>query len=337
MAAPAAVRPGKAGLVILIILAGLILLYALFCLIAPRFVYPGFIPYAEKEAAIPDLMSGFIPQGVTETENGTVLLCGYMPGDQASRIVRLGKKPVRILLERENGEVYDGHAGGMTAAGDFIYISNASKIFVLRTEDVMNAGDGETVRFIHHFEVPCRASFCSSSGGMLYVGDFYAEGYETEESHVMATADGEHRAMVFGYPLNMLESFGVREVPVCAFSVCGKVQGFAVTDKGTAVLSCSWGLADSELKLYRFIGKSDGVFSVDGHETALYILDSRREIETVRAPHMSEDIEFRDGGLLVAFEAGAKKYGAGVLPFSLRAVMRWRGPELERAYAAEEN
>ncbi len=85
MAAPAAVRPGKAGLVILIILAGLILLYALFCLIAPRFVYPGFIPYAEKEAAIPDLMSGFIPQGVTETEDGTVLLCGYMPGDQASR------------------------------------------------------------------------------------------------------------------------------------------------------------------------------------------------------------------------------------------------------------
>ena len=325
----AAAVPVKKGLFIaLAVLIGLILLYVLFCLIAPRFVYPGFYRYAGREAAIPDLWSGFIPQGVTSAPDGTTLICGYMPGDEASRIYRLGKKPVRILLERENGEVYDGHAGGMTAAGKFIYISNASKIFALKAEDVMNASDGDTVRFIGHFEVPCRASFCSTFGKVLYVGDFYADGYETEADHVMQTADGEHRAMVFGYSLSEDEPLGVIEVPVNAFSVCDKVQGFAVTPGASVVLSCSYGLADSELKLYRVNSNPDGVFSHDGAEIPLYILDSRRAQETVRVPHMSEDIEYRDGGLLVAFEAGAKKYGGGILPFSVCSVMKWRSPSL---------
>ena len=39
-------------------------------------------------------------------------------------------------------------------------------------------------------------------------------------------------------------------------------------------------------------------------------------------------IEYRDGGLLVAFEAGAKKYGGGILPFSVCSVMKWRSPSL---------
>ena len=313
----------KVGIVLLI-LAGLILLYALFCLIAPRFVYPGFYRYAERVAVIPDLWSEFIPQGVTTASDGTTLICGYMPGDEASRIYRLGKNPVRIFLERENGEVYDGHAGGMTAAGRFVYISNASKIFVLNEEDVLNAKDGDVLRFVGHFEVPCRASFCSSSEGMLYVGDFYADGYDTEASHVRMTADGEHRAMVFGYPLSEEEPFGVSEIPREAYSVPEKVQGFAVTPGGSVVLSCSYGLADSELKLYRSDGGPDGVFSHDGEDLPLYVLDSARARETVRIPHMSEDIEYRDGGLLIAFEAGAKKYGGGILPFSIRSVMKWK-------------
>ena len=322
----------KVLLVILLILAGLILAYALFCAVAPRFFYPEFYPYAYKVAAIPDLWADFIPQGVTYSPyDGSTLICGYMPGDQASRIYRLGDKPVRIELEREDGTVYDGHAGGMTAAGDYIYISNASKLFVLRAEDVMNAADGDVVRFIGHFEVPCRASFCSNSDGMVYVGDYHAEGYETEESHVMETADGEHAAMVFGYRLDEEARFGVEEIPSVAYSVCDKVQGFAVTPEGVAILSCSYGLADSELKLYH--AKDAGSFAYEGQDLPLYVLDSGCEIVTVRAPHMSEDIEYLDGGLLIAFEAGAKKYGGGILPFSVRSVMRWASPEITSAIA----
>ena len=47
------------------------------------------------------------------------------------------------------------------------------------------------------------------------------------------------------------------------------------------------------------------------------ILDSKRFVKTVKAPHMSEDVDFRGGKLLVCFEGGAKKYGGGIIPFSL--------------------
>ncbi|MCR4906500.1 MAG: hypothetical protein K6A33_10510 [Clostridiales bacterium] len=330
----------KALLILLIVLAGLILLYALFCLIAPRFFYPEFFRYAEKVAVIPDLWGGFIPQGVTTASDGTTLICGYMPGDQPSRIYRLGGKPVCIRLEREDGTVYDGHAGGMTAIGDWIYISNASKIFVLKAEDVMNAKDGDIVRFVGHFEVPCRASFCSSADGMLFVGDFHADGYETDPSHVIQTSDGEeYAAMVFGYPVDVSQRFGVIEYPFMAFSVCDKVQGFSMPRTTNAdpdlgfqvILSCSYGLADSEIKLYSLPSLHDDLFEQDGHAIPLYILDGRRLVKTVRIPHMSEDIEYRDGGLLVAFEAGAKKYGGGILPFSVRSVMKWNLPDFDWA------
>jgi hypothetical protein len=38
---------------------------------------------------------------------------------------------------------------------------------------------------------------------------------------------------------------------------------------------------------------------------------------------MSEDIEYRDGEIYIGFEAGAKKYGAGLLPFSVRSVRKY--------------
>ncbi len=317
-------------LIVLIVLAALILLYSLFCLIAPRFFYPDFFGHAEKAASIPYLTEGFIPQGVTTADDGTLLVCGYMPGGKASRIIRTGDKPVRIFLERENGEVYDGHAGGMTAAGEYIYISNASKIFVLNTADVLNAKDGDSVRFIGHFDVPCRASFCASSNGMLYVGEFHAAGYDTNDSHRFTTADGEYAAMVFGFPLSAEAGrFGVIEEPAFCYAVCDKVQGFTAMPEGYAVLSCSYGLADSELKFYDLKGDPDSTFKNANMDIPLYLLDSKREKSVVRAPHMSEDIEYREGALLIAFEAGAMKYGAGILPFSIRSVMRYRFAGIE--------
>ena len=42
---------------------------------------------------------------------------------------------------------------------------------------------------------------------------------------------------------------------------------------------------------------------------------------------MSEDLEYRNGILAVAFEAGAKKYGLGFVPSSERNI---RGMEIEK-------
>ena len=315
-------RAKRRALTALIIVVAIIALYAGFWFISTPVFYGDFAKNATKLGLIPDLIiDGFTPQGMTAVEGGdTYMICGYMSGKENSRIYRYGAdgKAVKILLEYEDGDVYSGHAGGFTASGEYVYISNASKIFVLKLSDVMNAKDGDTVRFIGRFEVPCRASFCSSDGDCLYVGEYHANGYETAADHVIETASGTHAAMVFGYALSDGGEFGIADTktPAVAYSVGDFVQGCAVAAGKTAYLSCSHGLSTSELKSYDVSGEADSVFNYDGVNIPLYLLDKNRSLATLKMPHMSEDIEYRGGALYIVFESAARKYGAGLLPFS---------------------
>ena len=308
--------------VVLFVLLAILVVYGVAMLLGKQILYPDFSRQAKKGVLIPDLSKGFTPQGVSylDSEECT-LICGYYPGSEASRIymVYADGRVKEVPLRRENGDVYTGHAGGLTATDDFVYISNASKLFVLRTEDLVKAASGEYVGFVGYISVPCRASFCASDDEYVYVGDYHAVGYETDESHTLKTADGEFHAMVFAYKLDKGQTFGLQSVPSTAFSVRDFVQGFTVCE-GKAYMSCSHGFASSNIYSYE-IGQSDGTFVQDGQAIPLYILDSRKQTGRLRMPHMSEDIEVHDSELLVGFESSAKKMAAGFVPCSLKNVM----------------
>ncbi|MBR7077323.1 MAG: hypothetical protein IKI41_01100 [Clostridia bacterium] len=318
-------KGGKILLTVILVILAVAAVYSFFCLAAGRLFYPDFYKSATRVAKIPSMTKGFIPQGCTAFEGDTnSVVCGYMQGKGSSRLYVFDEKgrSREVILEREDGSEYGGHAGGITASGNYLYISNASKLFVLDRNEVMNARDGDTVAFKGHVEVPCRASFCSSDGKYVYVGDFHADGYETEEDHTVKTSDGgEYHALVFAYELDNdgTGTFGLKdpEHPALVYSVCDKVQGFAVTAGGSAILSCSFSLKPSELRIYNVAGENDSEFTYNGSKIPMKILDSKRFVKTVKAPHMSEDVDFRGGKLLVCFEGGAKKYGGGIIPFSL--------------------
>ena len=308
--------------VLVIFILVILVVYGLAMLLGKQVLYPGFSRHARKGVLIPDLKEGFTPQGVSYIEDeGCTLICGYYPGSEASRIYMVYENGdvKEILLKRENGDVYTGHAGGITAAGDYVYISNASKLFVLNTSDLLNTRSGEYVSFIGYIPVPCRASFCGSDGEYVYVGDYHADGYETDESHRISTADGEYQAMVFAYRLDKGMKYGLETAPSHAYAVRDLVQGFTVYD-GNAVMSCSSSFSPSNLYSYS-IGSPDGTFTQDGKEIPLYILDSRKQSGRLRMPHMSEDVEIKDGKVLVGFESSAKKMLSGFIPCSLRNVM----------------
>ena len=212
----------------------------------------------------------------------------------------------------------------ITSSGDYVYISNASKIFILRLKDVLSTPSGDKLSFIGHFSVPCRSSYCSSDGNYLYVGEYYAPGYNTDESHSLTTLDGKtHNAITFAFPLDKDGKAGTE--PVMVFSTSDKVQGFAAFS-GKVALSVSAGLKESTILFYDGSGV-DSSFSYNGVDIPLIILDSNRLIKKLDAPHMSEDLEYRNGILAVAFEAGAKKYGMGLVPSSERSI---RGMEIEK-------
>ena len=297
-------------------------------------IYPDFFSNAKSLDRIPDLKDGFVPQGVTYFEQeGCRLICGYMPDDRASRIYKLYDDGTvkRIDLKREDGSVYTGHAGGITAAGDYVYVSNQSKLFVIDAGKLKDALSGESLAFEGFAEVPCNSSFCSSDGEYVYVGEYHAKGYDTDETHVFKVKGGNQAALVFRYRLGN-GKYGLEDlsVPDAAYSIRDNVQGFAFIGNGRCVASCSSGLSDSGLYVYNAPKEAASYLALSGEGKAvkaakegeagafpLYYLDTDSLEKCIKAPHMSEDLEYRNSALLINFEAGAKKFGLGLLPISI--------------------
>ncbi|MBO4678569.1 MAG: hypothetical protein J5626_02770 [Lachnospiraceae bacterium] len=310
--------------IISIVVATLAIVYVI-CRVSTPVVYSKFFKASEKHASIPGLKDGFVPQGVSWMEKEALtIMCGYMPGDENSRMYLMGDEVRKINLLREDGSTYTGHAGGITNSGDYIYISNASKIFVIDKEKALATKDNDTLAFEGYFEVPCRASFCSSDSKYLYVGEYFAKGYETDETHKIATAKGENNAMVFAYELDAANpaTYGIKDTatPAFCFSITDTVQGFAV-DGDHAYLSCSEGLKNSTFIEYDITKATTATFNYNGTDIPMYILDKVSQTGRTTLPRMSEDIEvLPDGRVLMAFEAGAKKFYGGILPFAIKDI-----------------
>ena len=264
-------------------------------------------------AGLPGLDEGFVPQGVTYLEEeDAYLLCGYMDDDTASRLYVLRDGAYTGLsLRYPGGSAYTGHAGGITAAGEYVYVSNNKRLYVLEKRSVLAAGDGDAVRFIGEIGVPCRASFCSSDGERVYVGEYHKdENYPTDPSHELTAPDGSvFKALVFGYTVSPDAPLGLlSETPAVAFSMYDEIQGFALTPDGTAVLSCSDSSTSSGLHFFSCADEEDGFFSLNGAQIPLYYLTDARAVDKIKIPRMSEDIEYRGGDIIILFESGARKF-----------------------------
>lgn len=330
-ASPAAPKKSRGFNILFIVsavLASIIVIYCLVDISAPIF-YRGFYKDAEKSVKIPGLNESFVPQGFAFSEElGSYLVCGYMSNSEQSRIyvVDGDGSYKEIRLRNQDGSDYTGHAGGISCNGNDVYISNNKKIFHLTLEALKKAKDLESISFDGSFDVPCRSSFTFCDDKMLYVGEFYTDGYNTDASHKLTTADGEHNAFLFGYKLNSNGAFGVEntEMPDVVYSLCDKVQGMCMTDDGRAVLSTSYGLANSYLKIYDTSKAAKLEYKYNDSLIPLYVLDSDCMEKSVTMPLGSEDIDIYNGQVVIGFEFGAKKYGGGLLPFAIENIMLYR-------------
>ena len=309
---------GRRCLKALSVLLALALLYLGVCVCYGPLRYRAFYDAAERIGTYRGLEEGFVPQGMTqEEESGAYLVCGYLDRDKPSRIYvyQPDGSVTGLFLQHTDGSPYEGHAGGMTVAGDYVYISNAHKLFLLNKADILAAKDGDTLAFRAAVEVPCNASFCSSDGRFVYVGEYHAKGYETDPTHAL-NFDGEaFAAMVFAYPVSA--DGALDPDPTRVFVIPDAVQGFAA-DGDRVFLSRSSGFHPSSVESYSVAGAPDGSYAYEENDLPYYVLGKARLTGAVPAPHMSEDLEIRGGALLVGFEAGARKAGFGLLPASLK-------------------
>lgn len=320
-------RLKKALKIVLITLCSLILLVGLILLgahLLTPVIYDDFFDNVTAEYETVGLDDGLVPQGFDYLEDkDTYLQCGYMADESASRIYVIpegNENEARyVSLLSPDGTPYTGHTGGITAYGDFVWLANDGEgeencVWVLSLSELLATPNGGEITLGKRFSTENRAAYCMADGEYLWVGEFYREeDYPTAPSHTFTVANGEeHHAIVCAYPLDSTTEYGVAAdlTPELVLSVTGQIQGFDMTENGGFVLSASFGLSTSLLRVYAPIDKDtpDAKLAINGEDVPVYFLDEDLLLDTIEAPPMSEEIVVRDDRLYVVFESACDKY-----------------------------
>ncbi|MDE7405554.1 MAG: hypothetical protein K2M89_01605 [Clostridiales bacterium] len=274
---------------------------------------------------VPEINSGWAPQGIAYAGDGNYIQTGYDGDNNVVVYFGKGESFKRIVAVDDKGKTAKGHAGGVACTKDSVYLANDYSLLRLELSAIKSAKAGGKVKVAQTIPVDNRAAYCYSDNDYLYVGEFYRAGnYETDKAHYYTTPSGEkNKAIVSCYKLDengLICEDGVQPYPEYCISITGLVQGFAIKD-GTAVLSRSYGLVDSELQ-YHTLPKDGGAqitVSFKKNEAAqkmqvpLYYLDGKTKFKTLTLPSFSEDITIVNDRVVVTNEASANKYFVGKL------------------------
>lgn len=268
---------------------------------------------------IPELDSGFIPQGLSyDPASNSVLLTGYYGRGGNSPIYVIDRQTgsaKKILMQTEDGGAFRGHAGGLSIYGGQVYIagSTAGCMYAYPLEALLGAEDGGLQNASAKIALKTaddfiRVSFTSENGDLLYGGEFHkAPLFYTHASHAVETKDGRQSAYLFGFTVNGENA----AVPQVVYAIPDKVQG-ACFDGGYLYLSQTDGLLSARILSYRLDELTPaGTKSVLGVEVPLYILSESGAVKSTRIPPMSEEIYVVDGKLLILYESASNRYRIG--------------------------
>lgn len=291
---------------ILLIIAAAVVLITAVIVVIPAIQAGDFASRAEKVVQVPDLDSGFVPQGLDFLpESKAFLVSGYL-GKTAQIKLITESESLSVSLYNADGSDFESHAGGVCRSGNFVYISGEQSIYAFRLSDVLSG----SAALVGKFFTNNRASFCFADEKYVYVGEYaFGAFYPTAESHRIKTPAGdENSAIVFAFPIDEKQPLGVKTEPAFAFSTTGSVQGMEIVEN-TAFLSLSDRINGSQLLSYDISGAKIGQFG----EIPLIYLDSANFLEKQPMLPQSEGIVYIDGKMHILFESAANKYLIGRL------------------------
>ena len=289
-------------------------------------IYREYYAQGEGISKIPALYQGFVPQGLTyHKESDTYIHSGYNGANIELYLVN-GDTVREVVLYTKEGEQATGHGDGVSIVGDFLYIADCKGksaeregfLRVYSLAEILNAENGDIVCETDHVLLDTPASFCFTDGNYMYVGEFYrADNYETVEHHHLTTPAGdENKAIFIALPLGENGSITADTKPEFAVSITSLVQGIAVADDGTVMLSRSWGLNDSHIEFHAGWQDSGKKIAVGDSELPFYYLDSSTMTKDLVMPAFSEALVIIDDKVAVSFESACNKYIVGKFFFS---------------------
>lgn len=303
--------------------------------------YSDFMANAKPDFLMPGLEADIVPQGLAilpDGEHAAISAYRETKDNSVIFIVDTETKALvkSILLVGVDGRPYTGHAGGLAASEDMLFVASGEKILTIPLETLTSADDMAEVQFTNSYSVGTRASLANYSGGVLWVGDFFYPGgnYNTKDSHKTEAPDGTtHYAWMEGFKLDI--PIGEKSVtatgeliPDYIVSMTERIQGVAQLDSGEFVLSQSYGRKNkSSLLIHSNILETDPVsyYDVEGELVPMWYLDNTNLEQEIIMPPMSEGIDSLGDSVYILYESGANKYrGNGVDPID--HIFKWEKP-----------
>lgn len=282
--------------------------------------YADFYKQARQEFAIPGINDGFVPQDMAWLEGSQQWLFSGYAGDHGPsplyRTSESGADVCKFFVTNPDGSAYEGHGGGVTADGQFTFLTTEGGFLVLNTEEVATAEEGSSVQAIARVDIGIDPAFINIQNGALYTGVFYYEpNYPTPAEQHLTSPDGtQNHAVMYVFEANPDGEFGYANTPSRVFSIPDKVQGVCFNARGQMVLSRSWGLQASSLPIYNVANlQPQGTYRAMGQDVPLYFLDASNQVSEFTAPPMSEGLVEKDGWVYYATESASNKYIFGKL------------------------
>ncbi|MBR2370730.1 MAG: hypothetical protein IKA82_01790 [Clostridia bacterium] len=293
-------------------------------------LYAVYRRYASEALLIPGLKQYLVPQGMDIwDEKNLLIISGYFSADSvidSSVLMAIdlasGNYVGEYYIKNADGTKNKSHVGGIAITEKDLFISSGNKLHRIPLSALEDAKDHGDVTIIESISVPCNASFCNYSGGVLWVGDFFLkESYPTDEYRHLINRDGEqYYAWCVGYKVDSSSKNGLAfdlptndgfATPDYVLSIQEKIQGFTVLSDKRIVLSQSYGRGNnSRLYFYENVLDTDAHTTVElnGRDIPVWFLDGKCEKDIIIAPPMAEGICEKDGNLYVLYESGADKY-----------------------------
>ncbi|MCX4312713.1 MAG: hypothetical protein OSJ83_02470 [Clostridia bacterium] len=308
------------------IVALFLVVYALFAIIGCA-MYGEYRDVREYACDIPALNSGFVPQGITYSEKyDKYIHTGYDGDNNTVTFIGNGDEFREVVLEDGDGSRLKGHAGGVTVAGEWVYVASNANLYMYSVKDMLSGED--SVPCAEVIPVDNNAAYCFSTDDELFVGEFYREqNYKTDEAHHYTTPNGdENKAIVSCYQLvgGRIAGATLQPYPKYRISITGLVQGIAVHD-GVYMLSRSYGLVNSAIEYHSGLKPelpelpelSEVTFKNNADapkiKVPLYYLDGTTLVKSLVAPSFTEDLAIAHDRLIVTNESACNKYIVGKL------------------------
>ena len=278
-----------------------------------------YLKHSEPAFTVPGLADGFVPQGIGyDAETDCFFLSGYMDRREPSPVFCIDKKSRKLIrkitLRKESGEIFRGHAGGLSVYNGHIYVAGGMDacMYRLPTEEALRA-EGEEPLCTEKVSLcdekgHIRVSFTAVDEGMLYAGEFHRRPiYHTHRSHRVQRGNLRQRAYLLAFTVGE----NGKAIPARVYSIPDNIQGACIAE-GHLFLTQSHGLLPGTVLAYSLSEMdTEGTRTVLGKEVPLFLLTKKNCKKATSIPLLPEEIIPADGKLHILYEAAANRYHFG--------------------------